>query len=120
MTRIVGATGPAVLLLPGGAEGAQGFFPGLAEGLVAEPGARIILHDRPGTGDNPDPGSLAEAAEHLHDALADLGVEPVVAIGQSLGGAVALLLARDFPDDVAGLVLLDPTPINDVTLSVQT
>lgn len=38
----------------------------------------------------------------------------MVAIGQSLGGAVATLLARDFPDDVAGLVLLEASPVNDV------
>ncbi|MYW62580.1 alpha/beta fold hydrolase [Streptomyces sp. SID8379] len=48
------------------------------------------------------------------DALIDrLGNGPVVVVGQSPGGAVAVLLARDHPENVAGLVLLDPTPVND-------
>ena len=38
-------------------------------------------------------------------------------IGQSLGGAVATLFATDYPEDVAGLLLLDPTPINDPKLA---
>lgn len=62
--RVLGATGTPVLLLPGGAEACDGFFPGLPEGLVADPGCRVIL------------------------------------------------LARDHPEAVAGLVLLDPTPLN--------
>ena len=43
----------------------------------------------------------------------------MVVVGQSLGGAVALLLARDHPENVAGLVLLDPTPINDAPICAR-
>ena len=100
-----------MLLLPGGAAPVEGFFPGLAEGLIAEPGARVIEYDRA--------PALAGATTDLHTTIAGLGLGPVVVIGQSLGGAVALLLARDHPDDVAGLVLLDPSPVNDVALSRQ-
>lgn len=117
MVKIVGDSGPAVLLLPGGAEGVEGFFPGLVEGLHADPGVRVILFDRPGVGDSTAPGGLADAADALHSAIGDDG--PVVAIGQSLGGAVALLLAARHPSDIAGLVLLDPTPINDPDLAVM-
>ncbi|MBU2663732.1 alpha/beta hydrolase [Actinoplanes bogorensis] len=106
MLRVRGETGPAVLLLPGGAAAVEGFFPGLAEGLIAEPGARVIEYDRVPT--------LAGATSDLHATIAEVGLGPVVVIGQSLGGAVALLLARDHPDDVAGLVLLDASPVNDV------
>ena len=42
--RIVGDTGQPVMLLPGGAEASDGFFPGLPEGLVADPGCRVILY----------------------------------------------------------------------------
>lgn len=113
--EIVGNAGPAVLLLPGGAESATDFFPGLPEALVQDPGCRVILHDRPGTGHSAAPGLLADAADHLHRVITDLDCGPVVVVGQSLGGAVALLLADAHPSSVAGLVLLDPTPINDVT-----
>ncbi|HEX5727833.1 alpha/beta hydrolase [Microbacterium sp.] len=117
MPQVLGDSGPAVLLLPGGAEAVAGFFPGLIEGLQADPGCRVILYDRPGTGTNSIRGGLAEAVEAIHSTLAELDLGPVVIIGQSLGGAVALLVARDHPEDVAGLVLLDPTPVNDVKLA---
>jgi len=111
--RVLGRSGPAVLLLPGGAEACDGFFPGLPEGLVADPGCRVVVHDRPGTGTARADGSLAGAASHLAGLVDRLGCGPVVVVGQSLGGAMATLLARDHPAAVAGLVLLDPTPIND-------
>lgn len=111
--RVHGESGQAVLLLPGGAEACDGFFPGLVEGLVADPGCRVIVHDRPGTGTATVDGTLAGAADHLAALIAQLGCGPVVVVGQSLGGAVGVLLARDHPEQVAGLVLLDPTVIND-------
>ncbi|MEV8372582.1 alpha/beta hydrolase [Kribbella sp. NPDC056861] len=116
--RVQGESGPPVLLLPGGAESCDGFFPGLPEGLAADPGCRVILQDRPGTGAAAD-GSLADAAAYVSGLIDELGCGPVVVVGQSLGGAVAVLLAREYPEKVAGLVLLDPTPINDVRLAAQ-
>lgn len=113
--RVYGDSGPVVVLLPGGAEAGEGFFPGLVEGLVAEPGCRVVVHDRPGTGKSVAEGNLTSAALHLHRLVAGLG--PVVVVGQSLGGAVATLFAREFPDDVAGLVLVDSTPVIDPVLS---
>ncbi|MTD12389.1 alpha/beta fold hydrolase [Nakamurella sp. YIM 132087] len=117
--RVLGSSGPAVLLLPGGAEQVEGFFPGLAEGLLEEPGCRVILWDRPGVSGTPGDVLLADAADHVHEMLSAHGLGPVVAIGQSLGGAVALLTAVQHPDDIAGLVLLDPTPINDPRICRQ-
>jgi pimeloyl-ACP methyl ester carboxylesterase len=111
--RVRGAVGVPVLLLPGGAETCEGFFPGLSEGLAVDPGCRVIVYDRPGTGSSATDGSLAQAASHLNSLIDHVGCGPVVVVGQSLGGAVAVLLARDHPENVAGLVLLDPTPIND-------
>ena len=119
MREVLGESGPAVLLLPGGAEAVEGFYPGLIEELIADPGCRVVLYDRPGTAGSGTEGGLAGATEAIHDTLAELGVGPVVVIGQSLGGAVGLLLARDHPEDVSGLVLLDPTPVNDVKLARQ-
>ncbi len=111
--RVHGESGQPVLLLPGGAEACDGFFPGLVEGLVADPGCRVIVHDRPGTGVSTEEGALADAAAHLSALIDSLDCGPVVVVGQSLGGAVAVLLARAHPEKVAGLVLLDPTPIDD-------
>ncbi|MEJ2860243.1 alpha/beta fold hydrolase [Actinomycetospora flava] len=117
--RVHGDDGPPVLLLPGGAETTEGFFPGMVEGLVGDPGCRVVVHDRPGTGSSPVPGTLADAADHLHALVTDLATGPVVVVGQSLGGAVATLLAAAHPQDVAGLVLLDMTPVNDPEIAAQ-
>ena len=79
----------------------------------------MIEYDRPGTGRSTERGTFAEASSHLHRLITDLQVGPVVVVGQSLGGAAAAALAHDHPDDVAGLVLLDPTPINDPTVAAR-
>ncbi len=42
----------------------------------------------------------------LHDAFASLGVEKPIVVGHSWGALVALALALDHPDDIAGLVLI--------------
>jgi pimeloyl-ACP methyl ester carboxylesterase len=117
MLQLRGESGPVVLLLSGGGEAVEGFYPGLAEGLMADPGCRVLMYDRPGTAASGTVGDLSTASDSIHDVLADLGVGAVVVIGQSLGGAVAMLLAHDHPEDVGGLVLLDPTPVNDVGLA---
>ena len=54
----------------------------------------------------------------LHDLLAAADVPgPYVLVGHSLGGAFDLLYARTYPDEVAGLVLVDSTlPIERDTM----
>ncbi|MET0401449.1 MAG: alpha/beta hydrolase, partial [Cystobacter sp.] len=117
--QVHGDSGPLVLLLSGGAESCNGFFPGLVEGLVEEPGCRVVVHDRPGTGTSDEEGSLADAASHLAGLVQRLDRGPAIVVGQSLGGAVALLLAMSHPEAVAGLALIDPTPINDAPLCAR-
>ncbi len=77
--------------------------PALAEGR------RAIALDLPGHGGSSkevgagDAASLAEAAE---GALEALGIESVHLVGHSLGGAVAVLVARRRPDKVRSLNLI--------------
>jgi len=67
---------------------------------------RVIAADmRSGIGPEDDFDRLVDDVIELMDHL---GVERFVAIGQSLGSAVALRLAMRFPDRVAGLVLANP------------
>lgn len=73
---------------------------------------RIIAIDRPGSGysdvtDN-ERARLPCQARAVHEAWRALGVERPLVVGHSMGGTLALTLALEFPDDVAGLALLAP------------
>lgn len=113
--RITGDTGTPVLLLPGGAASSRGFFPGLVEAL---PGHRVVELDRPGTGLAQAEGvaTLASGSAAAAQVLRELNAGPAVVVGQSLGGALAQQVAADHPDLVAGLVLIDPTPLDQPRL----
>lgn len=71
---------------------------------------RVIAFDRPGFGYTERPRATvwtpAAQAALLHDALRELGVERPILVGHSWGTLVALAMALDHPDDVAGLVLI--------------
>jgi pimeloyl-ACP methyl ester carboxylesterase len=75
---------------------------------------RTVRYDRPGLGrsaedgESPTPRHLATV---LHSALAAAGVAPpYVLVGHSLGGTRIRMFAGMYPDEVAGLVFVDPTP----------
>jgi pimeloyl-ACP methyl ester carboxylesterase len=73
----------------------------------------VIEVDPPGIGTTSDrrPLRLSDYARGLAHALRREGEDPVVVVGHSLGGLVALRLATDESSLVAGLLLLDPTPL---------
>jgi pimeloyl-ACP methyl ester carboxylesterase len=77
------------------------------------PSARVCSYDREGIGWSTDSGRLRSAqgfASDLHQALAMAGERgPFVLVGHSVGGMLVLNYARLYPQDVAGVVLLDPT-----------
>lgn len=87
--------------------------PGLGEEwdrfLVDVPAGRYYLApDRPGFGASgalPVP-ELSAQAEAVRPLLGAAGTPPAVLVGYSFGGPVALRLAADHPDRVAGLVLV--------------
>ncbi|HVT65900.1 MAG TPA: alpha/beta hydrolase [Mycobacteriales bacterium] len=112
---VIGDRGTPILVLPGGAATSRNFLPGVAREL---PDNRIVLYDRPGTGRNvaAGPATLASGSAAYAEVLRDLAIGPAVVVGQSLGGALAVQLAADHPDLIAGLVLIDPTPFNDATV----
>jgi pimeloyl-ACP methyl ester carboxylesterase len=71
----------------------------------------VLAPDLPGFGDSPPVGdgfSLAEAADALADALCQRRTEPFDLVGNSLGGAVALVLALRRPELVRRLILVAP------------
>jgi pimeloyl-ACP methyl ester carboxylesterase len=111
MTPRAGPAAPRVLLLPGGASTAHHYFPELKTSLRNH--ATVIEFDPPGIGTSSDrrPLRISEYADALAGAVRGDGEGPVIVVAHSLGGLVALRLAIDQPDLVAGMLLLDPTPV---------
>ena len=78
-------------------------------------GARVCAYDRAGTGWSDPPANPARdptsIARELRALLANAGeAAPYVLVGHSSGGLYARAFARLYPDQAAGLVLLDATP----------
>ncbi len=72
----------------------------------------VIAVDRPGCGystrESAELGTLPEQARMIHQFLQIKGVSDAVLVGHSLGGAVSLAMALDYPKDVSALALLCP------------
>ncbi|MCA9673826.1 MAG: alpha/beta fold hydrolase [Kofleriaceae bacterium] len=72
---------------------------------------RVVAFDWPGHGASDDdvaPASAERYAEILTGFLAGLGVERVLLVGNSVGGAAAIRYAAAHPDRVRGLVVANP------------
>jgi pimeloyl-ACP methyl ester carboxylesterase len=74
---------------------------------------RVCAYDRAGQGwseDAPGPQDGVAAATDLHALLAAAGEDgPFVLVGHSIGGDHAMVYADRYPQQVAGMVLLDAT-----------
>lgn len=108
-----GTSPPTLLLLHG--FGSSVFSWRKVTGALGEQ-ARVVAFDRPGFGLSERPAVTssrnpytAEAQVALSLGLLDtLGIDKAVLIGNSAGGAVAVSLALEHPERVAGLILVDP------------
>jgi pimeloyl-ACP methyl ester carboxylesterase len=70
--------------------------------------ARVVAPDLPGFGESPAaPFSIEGIADTVAEFLSALGISRAVVCGLSMGGYVALALARKHPDRLAGLILAD-------------
>ena len=72
---------------------------------------RVCAYDRAGQGwseEAASPRDGVQSAEELHTLLAKAGEHgPYVLVGHSTGGTYAMTYAARYPDQVAGMVLLD-------------
>ncbi|MEO6126361.1 MAG: alpha/beta fold hydrolase [Ilumatobacteraceae bacterium] len=107
--RTLGAGAQGVLLLHG--LGGSNAYWGAAYDTVAGAG-RLVVPDLLGFGRSPRPASGYTATDHVEALtvlLAELGVTgPVVVAAHSFGCLVALALAEQHPDLVAGVVAFCP------------
>jgi pimeloyl-ACP methyl ester carboxylesterase len=108
--RDFGGQGPAVLLLHGLA-GHAGEWDTTAGELARR--YRVAGFDQRGHGSSerrpPDVSREAHVAD-VAFAIAELGLAPVVLIGQSLGGHLAMLVAARHPELLRGLVVAEANP----------
>jgi pimeloyl-ACP methyl ester carboxylesterase len=104
-----GGTGPLVICVPGlGDMRLQYRF--LAPRLVAA-GFRVVTMDLPGHGESsvdwPDYSPAAVGAD-IVAMIRHLGASKVFIIGNSMAGGSAVWAAAEIPDNVAGIVMIDP------------
>ncbi len=78
--------------------------------------ARVLLYDLRGHGFSEQPSTGYRIKDHLCDLTSLLNTlaidEPVILVGNSFGGMMALNFAQQYPDRVKGLVLID-AELND-------
>jgi pimeloyl-ACP methyl ester carboxylesterase len=103
-------SGPVLLLIHGLAGQVLNFTHSLVGRLARD--FRVIILDRPGSGYSLRPDEtlapLTAQARIIHRFCQALGLERPVVVGHSLGGAIALALALDHPDQVGALALIAP------------
>jgi pimeloyl-ACP methyl ester carboxylesterase len=78
------------------------------DGLI-DAGYRVLALDHRGLR-SPERFRLTDCADDAAAILRNEGIDRVVAVGYSMGGPVACLLARDHPELVAGMVLCATAP----------
>lgn len=102
--------GPAILMIHGLAGQLSHFTYGVAGQLERD--HRVLAVDRPGSGHSTrtaDAGAgLPDQAAALAALIGRLGLERPLVVGHSLGGAVALTLALEHPQQVGALALIAP------------
>ncbi len=101
---------PTIVMIHGLSGQLQHFTYALVDILADD--FHVIALDRPGCGystrDNAQLGILSEQARMIDEFLQTKGVEKPILVGHSLGGAVSLAMALDYPDRVRALALLCP------------
>lgn len=100
-------TGPPIVLIHGASVNMRDMKLALGDRLGVS--RRVIILDRPGRGYSTRPADgwrLDVQARLINEALAKIGAERPLIVGQSFGGGVALAYALQYQQEMSGLVLL--------------
>ncbi len=104
------ASGPAIVLIHGASSNLESMRQPLGDRLAEK--HRVILIDRPGHGWSTrarvEDSTPDIQARMIEEALAKLGINSAVFVVHSWAGALGARMALDYPQRVAGLVMLAP------------
>jgi pimeloyl-ACP methyl ester carboxylesterase len=103
------SAGSALVLLHGAGGSRLNWPPELRRlGQARLPGATVYTLDLPGHGHSNGKGrdAIADYATDVAAFFDAAGIVRAVVVGHSMGGAIALAMALDFPERMAGLVLI--------------
>ena len=107
---VMGKGEPTVIVMYGLASAMQEWMP-MARRLAAQ--TQVFIYERRGYGRAPIVGSSRGSKviiEELDQMLENLNLEgPYVLVGHSLGAIYAQAFARTYPDQTAGVLLVDPS-----------
>ena len=117
----IGNGSPTIVLIGGSRRPADNVWPATVDAI--SPLTRVCVFDRAGLGASDlaprVPQTAADIVADLHAALQVAGeTGPVVPVGWSFGGLVARLYASTYPDELAGLVLVEGTPVGWNTVDI--
>lgn len=119
-----GAGDTVVLMLHGGGPGSNGMTNFGACLPYLEKETRVLVPDQPGFGTSefvqPETSYMEMSANLMVRLLDELGIGRAHVIGNSLGGGVALCMARDHPERVGKLVLMNPAGASVALLHAET
>jgi pimeloyl-ACP methyl ester carboxylesterase len=108
----IGAGSPTIVIDTGLGETYESWEP-VIESLSHD--TRVCAYDRAGYGQSelgPMPRDSQRVADELNLLLINSGEEgPFLVIGHSLGGLNMQVFAASYPEQVVGVVLLDPSPL---------
>lgn len=80
--------------------------------------AKVCSYDRPGlawSDPGPMPRCLMQDVYELHKLLNVAKINPpFILVGHSIGGIIARMYSKQYPDDIAGMVLIDATSENAI------
>jgi pimeloyl-ACP methyl ester carboxylesterase len=111
--RVTEGAGPTIVFLPGYASDMSGTKALALEAWAKENGRACIRFDYRGCGESEGAFEDYTLADWRDDALLvidQVAKGPVVLVGSSMGGWIALLVARERPDRIAALVGIAPAP----------